>query len=63
MTLHSELNKTPQNQIEDNNILQDQRDKVQMFNHFASDFIKSNLPIISDIFYAMNCNMTQCSNC
>ena len=63
MTLHSELNKTPQNQIEDNNIFQDQRDKVQMFNNFASNFTKNFLSIISDLFYAMNCNKTQCSNC
>ena len=64
MTLHSELNKTPQNQIEDgNNIFIDQRDKMKMFNNFASNFMKSYLSIISDLFYAMNCNMTQCTNC
>ena len=64
MTLHSELNKTPQNQIEDNNnIFLDQRDKGKMFNNFASNFTKNFLSIISDLFYAMNCNITQCSNC
>ena len=34
-----------------------------MFNNFDSDFTKNFLSIISDLFYAMNCNITQCSNC
>ena len=64
MTLHSELNKAPENQIqENNNIFQDQRNKNQMFNNFANYFTKSYLSIISDLFYALNYNMTQCSNC
>ena len=63
-TLHSELNKAPQNQIEDdNNIFQDQRDKGKMFKNFASGFTQNFFSIINDLFYAMNCNMTQCSNC
>ena len=64
MTLHKELNKVPQNQIEDdNNIFQDQRDKAKMLNHFVLNFTKLNLSIISDLLYAVNSIVTQCFNC
>ena len=62
MTLHQELNKakkvnTPRN------IILDQSNPQIMFNNFASNFINENQSIISDLFYGINCNMTQCYNC
>ena len=62
MTLHQELNKakkvnTPRN------IILDQSNPQIMFNNFASNFINENQSIISDLFYGINCNMTQCCNC
>ena len=65
MTLHSELNKAQPEKIEDNNnnIFEDQRNKDLMFNNFTSNFKKTHKSIISDLFYALNYNITQCSNC
>jgi len=64
MTLHEELNLIPENQRKDNyNQFKDQTDKNKMFSNFSKNFIESNRSIISDLFYAANCNMTQCSNC
>ena len=65
MTLHKELNQAKKNQLDINmgNILLDQRDKNLMFNNFSNNFISCNKSIISDLFYAINCNITECSNC
>ena len=66
MTLHSELNKVNQNQnLDDNNqnIFNDQSNKELMFTNFANNFMQTNKSIISDLFYALNYNCTQCSNC
>ena len=65
MTLHEELNQAKKNQLDVNmgNILLDQRDKNLMFNNFSNNFISCNKSIISDLFYAINCNITECSNC
>ena len=65
MTLHMELNNAPQNQIDDNNgnIFEDQRNKELMFQNFTKSFNNSNQSIISELFYALNYNMTQCGNC
>jgi len=62
MTLHEELNKAKRNNHNDNNIL-DQRNQQLVFNNFAKNFISENQSIISDLFYGINCNITQCSNC
>jgi ubiquitin C-terminal hydrolase len=65
MTLHGELNKAPpekQNEIM-GNLLQDQTNKMLMFNNFIENFKKTHQSIISDLFYALNCNITQCQNC
>jgi len=64
MTLHEELNKANKNSnnIEDNLNL-DQRNKDLVFNNFIQGFMASNQSIISDIFYGVNCNITQCQNC
>ena len=65
MTLHEELNSiTPQQVITDEgNIFQDQTNKTLMFNSFSENFNKNYKSIISKLFYALNCNITQCGNC
>ena len=34
-----------------------------MFNNFARNFMAENKSIISDLFYGINCNITQCGGC
>jgi ubiquitin C-terminal hydrolase len=34
-----------------------------MFNNFVQNFKLENQSIISDLFYGINCNITQCCNC
>ena len=65
MQLHDELNKAPKNQNEENNEknVKDQNNKALMFYNFGKEFIKNNQSIISDFFYALNYNMTQCCSC
>ena len=64
MTLHLELNKANRNNnINNNNFILDQRNKQLMLNNCVMDFKKNNQSIISDLFYAMNCNVTQCNVC
>ena len=65
MTLHQELNKAPPEQIIETggNMFQEQTNKMVMFNKFIDNFKKTNQSIISDLFYALNCNITQCTNC
>ena len=63
ITLHQELNKTKKNIINKNNIILDQRNQQVMFNNFAQNFVLENQSIISDLFYAINCNIIQCSEC
>jgi len=62
MTLHEELNKV-KNPVNNfcSNIIQDQRNQYLMFQNFGKDFVKNNQSIVSDLFYAMNCNTTKCS--
>jgi len=65
MTSHQELNKAPPEQIVETggNIFQEQTNKMFMFNKFYDNFQKNNKSIISDLFYALNCNITKCNNC
>ena len=63
MTLHQELNKAKKSDNNNNNINLDQRNHQIMFNNFAQNFSRENQSIISDLFYGINCNMTQCCNC
>jgi len=63
MTLHQELNKAKKSDNNNNNINLDQRNQQIMFNNFAQNFSRENQSIISDLFYGINCNMTQCCNC
>ena len=64
MTLHEELNKAKNNNnIDYNNIILDQRDQMAMFNNFVQHFTSTNQSIISDLFYGINCSITQCGYC
>ena len=65
MTLHEELNKAPKNQNEENNEenVADQRNKPLLLQNFSKIFINTHNSIISDFFYALNYNMTQCCSC
>ena len=64
MTLHEELNKV-QNPVDvcGGNLFQEQTNKYLMFKRFAANFAANNQSIISDLFYASNCNVTKCGNC
>ena len=62
MTLHEELNDT-NNIIINSNVIQDQRNKVLMFQEFMEDFVQRYRSIVSNIFYGANCNITQCTQC
>ena len=63
MTLHEELNKATNKNNIINNINIDQRNNQLMFNNFAKEFMDKNKSIISDLFYSINCNITECLNC
>ena len=64
MTLHSELNNNNNILIsEPDNIIIDQTNQQMVFNCFVQDFMAKNHSIISDLFYSMNCNVTQCTSC
>jgi ubiquitin C-terminal hydrolase len=64
MTLHEEMNKTPQKLKNDfMNINIDQRNKNLILYNFMKNFQDENKSIISDLFYAQNNNMTQCLSC
>ena len=64
MTLHEELNKV-KNPVNNycSNIFQDQRNSYLMFQNFIKEFTNQNQSIVSDLFYAMNCNTIQCWRC
>ena len=62
MTLHQELNKAINTQ-QNFNFNIDQRNQILMFNTFAQNFMSENKSIISDLFYGINCNITQCGGC
>ena len=63
MTLHSELNKSKDIIDNNNNPIIDQSNQKLVFNLFAQDFMAKNKSIISDLFYSINCNITECLNC
>ena len=62
MTLHEELNKAKKTEI-NNGIILDQTNQQVMFSNFAKNFMDNNKSIISDLFYGINCNITQCGGC
>ena len=64
MTLHKELNKANNiNKLSNNDIELDQTNRTLIFNNFSNEFISNNKSVISDLFYSMNCNVTECFNC
>ena len=64
MTLHEELNKADNNQnVNSSNILIDQSNRDLVLKNFSECFVKENMSLISDLFYAMNNNVTECCNC
>ena len=62
MTLHSELNKPKTDEIYIANVV-DQTNKDMVLNNFLQEFRIKNNSIIKDLFYAVNCNITECSIC
>ena len=62
MKLHKELNKAEKNKNDAFNELV-QKDKKSIFNFYIQEFSLNNNSIISDLFFATNCRVTQCSNC
>ena len=65
MTLHEELNKVKKinNTSNISNIQIDQTNKKAICQNFLNNFVKENQSIISDIFYATNSTLIQCSGC
>jgi len=65
MTLHEETNTVHPSPIDNNpgNMSMDQTNQVAMFNKFFQNFAQNYRSVISDLFYALNCNITQCGNC
>ena len=64
MTLHDELNKARNYNMNINNFHSlDHRNQEVMLHNFIRDFAENNQSIISDLFYAAQCFKTQCSNC
>ena len=61
MTLHEELNTNAN--IETYNSFTDQTNQTLSFQNFYNEFQTKNKSIISDLFYAVNCNVTECGNC
>ena len=63
MTLHEELNKVKNKDINVNDELFDQRNKQEIFDYFIKNFALKNQSVIRDLFYSTNCTITQCLNC
>ena len=65
MTLHEETNTAPQSQVDNNsgNMFMDQTNKEEMFNKFFENFAQNYHSVISNLFYALNCNIYQCGYC
>ena len=64
MTLHEELNKVKNiNNLNYNNMVLDQRNQKLMFQNFAQIFMNNYRSIISDLFFGINCYITQCGGC
>ena len=64
MTLHEELNKAKKNkELSSTDVFINQSNRELVFNNFAQTFMKENMSLISDLFYAINNNVTECLNC
>ena len=63
MTLHEELNLVNNSNNNMNYNFVDQRNQQLMYNTFINNYFSSNKSIISQLFYGVNCNITQCNAC
>ena len=65
MTLHNELNKKDEIPDENKDLPQnpDQSNKEQSYLSFENEILREHRSIISDLFYGINRNETQCCNC
>jgi len=63
MTLHKELNKPKKKEIENINKVIDQTNKEMVLECFLQEFTRNNNSIVKDLFYSVNCNITECSVC
>ena len=63
MTLHLELNKIKENNEVKNYGNIDQTNKKAIFDIYNEEVISNNNSIISQLFYATNCNTTRCCKC
>ena len=63
MKLHEELNEANNVKNHNNNINIDQFDRNKVINNFFEDFKKENNSIISDLFYGVIENISECINC
>ena len=65
LTLHKELNKNSLNQYQEFNkfSLEERSNKQLMLKIFNKYFIQTHQSIISELFYAINYNVTQCCSC
>ena len=65
ITLHKELNKAKENNINNNNINLniDERNRNNMRQNLCMNFVNENKSIISDLFYSMEEIISQCNNC
>ena len=65
MTLHNELNKKEEipDEYKDLPQNQDQSNIEQTYLSFENEFLRKNKSIISDLFYGITRNETQCCNC
>ena len=64
MTLHEELNRAKKiNNANSSNLLINQSDLNSVLENFVENFKNENMSLISDLFYAMNDNVTECSIC
>ena len=63
MRLHIELNNKLNNSYKNKNMLLDQANLDPMLQDFVEKYNSNNRSIINELFYAINCNRTQCANC
>ena len=63
MTLHEEFNKVKNNNINTDAPLIDQTNQQLVLKNFLEDFANKNQSIISDLFYALNYTITECTVC
>ena len=63
MTLHEELNRVKNKNIIIDTPLIDQTNQQLVLKNFLEDFANKNQSIISDLFYALNYTITECTIC